>query len=139
MEKQFRRYYEEANRRPGKTGDTLLQILETRLDNVIYRAGLARTRRQARQLVSHGHFLVNGGKVNIPSFRVSRFDIIDVTPKSLKTLPFLAAKEALGDRPVPAWLQVVPATLRVLVHRQPERAQIDVPLQEQLIVELYSK
>ncbi|HEU0090230.1 MAG TPA: 30S ribosomal protein S4 [Pseudonocardiaceae bacterium] len=139
MEKQFRRYYEEANRRPGKTGDTLLQILESRLDNVVYRVGLARTRRQARQLVTHGHFLVNGAKVDIPSFRVSRFDIIDVQPKSLKTLPFLVAKETLGDRPVPAWLQVVPATLRVLVHRLPERAQIDVPLQEQLIVELYSK
>ena len=139
MEKQFRRYYEEANRRPGKTGDTLLQILESRLDNVIYRAGLARTRRQARQLVSHGHFLVNGEKVDIPSFRVSRFDIIDVRPKSLNTLPFVVAKETLGDRPMPAWLQVVPGTLRVLVHRLPERAQIDVPLQEQLIVELYSK
>ncbi|MGH4016484.1 MAG: 30S ribosomal protein S4 [Pseudonocardiaceae bacterium] len=139
MEKQFRRYYEEANRRPGKTGDTLLQILESRLDNVVYRAGLARTRRQARQLVSHGHFVVNGEKVDIPSFRVSRFDIIDVMPKSRTTLPFVVAKETLGDRPVPAWLQVVPATLRVLVHRLPERAQIDVPLQEQLIVELYSK
>ena len=134
MEKQFRRYYEEANRRPGKTGDTLLQILETRLDNVVYRTGLARTRRQARQLVTHGHFLVD-----IPSFRVSRFDIIDVKPKSIPTLPFVVAKESVGDRPIPAWLQVVPATLRVLVHRLPERAQIDVPLQEQLIVELYSK
>src|ERR671917_2673661 len=78
MEKQFHRYYEEANRRPGKTGDTLLQILESRLDNVVYQAGLARTRRQSRQLVSHGHFLVNGTKVDVPSFRVSRFDIIDV-------------------------------------------------------------
>jgi small subunit ribosomal protein S4 len=139
MEKQFHRYYEEANRRPGKTGDTLLQILESRLDNVIYRAGLARTRRQARQLVSHGHFVVNGKKVDVPSFRVSKFDIIDVKPKSIPTLPFVVAKESLGDRPVPAWLQVVPSTLRVLVHRLPERAQIDVPLQEQLIVELYSK
>jgi small subunit ribosomal protein S4 len=139
MEKQFRRYYEEASRRVGKTGDTLLQILESRLDNVVYRAGLARTRRQARQLVTHGHFLVNGQKVDIPSFRVSRFDIIDVKPKSVPTLPFLVAKETAGDRPVPAWLQVVPSSMRVLVHRLPERAQIDVPLQEQLIVEFYSK
>jgi small subunit ribosomal protein S4 len=139
MEKQFHRYYEEANRRPGKTGDNLLQILESRLDNVVYRAGLARTRRQSRQLVTHGHFLVNGERVNIPSFRVSKFDIIDVRPKSIPTLPFVVAKESLGDRPVPAWLQVVGATLRVLVHKLPERAQIDVPLQEQLIVELYSK
>lgn len=139
MEKQFHRYYEEATRRPGKTGDTLLQILESRLDNVVYRAGLARTRRQARQLVSHGHFLVNGQKVNVPSYRVSKFDIIDVRPKSLRTLPFIVAKETLGDRPIPAWLQVVPNTLRILVHQLPERSQIDVPLQEQLIVELYSK
>lgn len=139
LEKQFRRYYEEAVRRPGKTGENLLQILESRLDNVIYRAGLARTRRQARQLVSHGHFKVNGHKVNIPSFRVSRWDIIDVKPKSLPTLPFVVAKESMGDRPTPSWLQVVPGTLRVLIHQLPERAQIDVPLQEQLIVELYSK
>ncbi|GAA4000560.1 30S ribosomal protein S4 [Allokutzneria multivorans] len=139
LERQFRRYYEEAVRLPGKTGENLLRILESRLDNVVYRAGLARTRRQARQLVAHGHFLVNGQKVNIPSFRVSQYDIIDVKPKSMPTLPFLAAKEALGDRPVPAWLQVVPSNLRVLVHQLPERAQIDVPVQEQLIVELYSK
>ena len=80
MEKQFRRYYEEANRRAGKTGENLLQILESRLDNVVYRAGRARTRRQARQLVSHGHFLVNDQKVTIPSYRVSQYDIIDVRP-----------------------------------------------------------
>ncbi|HEU5270913.1 MAG TPA: 30S ribosomal protein S4 [Jatrophihabitans sp.] len=139
LEKQFRRYYEEAVRRQGKTGDNLLQILETRLDNVIYRSGLARTRRQARQLVSHGHFLVNGQKVNIPSYRVTPLDIIDVKPKSLETTPFLIVRETLGERPVPAWLQVVPNRLRILVHQLPERAQIDIPLSEQLIVELYSK
>ncbi|MCP2165823.1 30S ribosomal protein S4 [Goodfellowiella coeruleoviolacea] len=139
LEKQFRRYYDEAVRRQGKTGENLLQLLEARLDNVVYRAGLARTRRQARQLVSHGHFLVNGQKVNIPSYQVSKFDIIDVRPKSLPTLPFVVAKETFGDRPVPAWLQVVPSTLRVLVHQLPERAQIDTPVQEQLIVEFYSK
>ena len=139
LEKQFRRYYEEAVRRQGKTGDNLLQILESRLDNVIYRAGIARTRRQARQLVSHGHFTVNGQKVDVPSFRVSQYDIIDVRPKSLDTTPFLIARETYGDRPIPGWLQVVPSKLRVLVHQLPERAQIDVPLQEQLIVELYSK
>ncbi|MBA0124747.1 30S ribosomal protein S4 [Haloechinothrix sp. YIM 98757] len=139
LERQFRRYYEEAVRRQGKTGENLLQILESRLDNVVYRAGIARTRRQARQLVSHGHFLVNGEKVNIPSYRVTKFDIIDVRPKSLSMLPFVAAKESFGDRPIPGWLQVVPSNLRVLVHQLPERAQIDVPVQEQLIVELYSK
>jgi len=139
LEKQFRRYYEEAVRRSGKTGDNLLQILESRLDNVVYRSGLARTRRGARQLVSHGHFLVNGEKVNIPSYRVTQWDIIDIKPKSLETTPFLIARETQGDRPIPGWLQVVPNRLRVLVHQLPERSQIDVPLQEQLIVELYSK
>ncbi|WP_067543867.1 30S ribosomal protein S4 [Nocardia crassostreae] len=139
MEKQFRRYYEEANRLKGKTGDNLLRLLESRLDNVVYRAGLARTRRQARQLVSHGHFIVNGVKVDVPSYQVSQYDIIDVKEKSLPTLPFQVARETIGDRPVPGWLQVVPGRLRILVHQLPERAQIDVPLQEQLIVEFYSK
>ncbi|KEI45191.1 30S ribosomal protein S4 [Saccharopolyspora rectivirgula] len=139
LEKQLRAYYEEANRRPGKTGDNLLQLLECRLDNVVYRAGLARTRRMARQLVSHGHFLVNGKKVNIPSYQVTKWDIIDVRPKSLNTTPFLIAKETLGERPIPAWLQVVPSNLRILVHQPPERAQIDTPVTEQLIVEFYSK
>ncbi|GAA2809328.1 30S ribosomal protein S4 [Saccharopolyspora taberi] len=139
LERQFRNLYEEANRRPGKTGDNLLQLLESRLDNVVYRAGLARTRRMARQLVSHGHFTVNGKKVNIPSFQVSKWDIIDVKAKSLGSTPFIIAKETLGERPVPAWLQVVPSNLRILVHQRPERAQIDTPVTEQLIVELYSK
>jgi small subunit ribosomal protein S4 len=139
LEKQFRRYYEEAVGRSGKTGDNLLQILETRLDNVVYRSGIARTRRQARQLVNHGHFQVNGHKVDIPSYRVSQWDIIDVKPKSLETTPFQIAQATYGDRPVPAWLQVVPNKLRILVHSLPVRAQIDIPVQEQLIVELYSK
>jgi small subunit ribosomal protein S4 len=139
MEKQFRRYYEEAVRQTGKSGEALLQILESRLDNVVYRAGLARTRRQARQLVSHGHFLVNGVKVNIPSYRVSRYDIIDVKEKSLNTLPFQIARETAGDRPIPGWLQVIGERQRILVHQLPEWAQIDVPLTEQLIVEYYSK
>jgi len=139
LERQFRKYYEQAARTKGKTGEALLQLLESRLDNVVYRAGLARTRRQARQLVSHGHFVVNGKRVNVPSFQVSKFDIIDVKPKSLATLPFVAAKESFGDRPIPGWLQVVPNSLRILVHQLPERAQIDVPVQEQLIVEFYSK
>ena len=141
LEKQFRRYYAEANRMPGKTGENLVILLEARLDNVVCRAGLARTRRQARQLVSHGHFLVNGKKVNVPSYRVSQYDIIDVRDKSRTMLWFEEATENLvdADKVIPAWLQVVPSTLRILVHQLPERAQIDVPLQEQLIVELYSK
>jgi small subunit ribosomal protein S4 len=139
MEKQFRRYYEEAVRHSGKTGENLLQILESRLDNVVYRAGLARTRRQARQLVSHGHFTVNGAKVDIPSYRVAQYDIVDAREKSLNTLPFEIARQTAGDRPIPAWLQVVGEQQRILVHQLPERAQIDVPLTEQLIVEFYSK
>jgi small subunit ribosomal protein S4 len=139
MEKQFRRYYDEAVRQPGKTGDNLLRILESRLDNVVYRAGLARTRRMARQLVSHGHFTVNGVKVDIPSYRVSQYDIIDVKDKSLNTDPFVIARETAGDRPIPSWLQVAGERQRILVHQLPERAQIDIPLSEQLIVELYSK
>ena len=139
MEKQFRRYYEEANRLPGKTGDNLLILLESRLDNVVYRAGLARTRRQARQLVSHGHFTVNGKNINVPSYKVTQYDIIDVRDRSKKMEWFEDAQDTLIDANVPAWLQVVPDTLRILVHQLPERAQIDIPLQEQLIVELYSK
>lgn len=139
MEKQFRRYYTEANRLPGKTGDNLVILLESRLDNVVYRAGLARTRRQARQLVSHGHFTVNGNKVNVPSFKVSQYDIIDVRDRSKKMAWFEEAQDNLADAVVPAWLQVVPESLRILVHQLPERAQIDIPIQEQLIVEFYSK
>jgi small subunit ribosomal protein S4 len=139
LEKQFRRYFEEANRRGGKTGDNLLQILESRLDNVVYRAGLARTRRHARQLVVHGHFTVNGKKVNVPSYRVSAHDVIDVRPKSQEMTPFIVARETHGERNVPAWLEVLPATMRILVHQLPVREQIDIPVSEQLIVELYSK
>ena len=139
MEKQFVRYYKEAARRPGKTGANLLTILESRLDNVIYRAGLARTRRAARQLVTHGHFEVNGVRVDVPSYRVEQYDIITVREKSREAFPIQLAREAFGDRPVPAWLHVSEGTLQVLVHQLPTREQIDVPLSEQLIVELYSK
>ena len=101
MEKQFVRYYKEASRRQGKTGDNLLQLLECRLDNVVYRAGFARTRRQARQLVVHGHFLVNGKKVDIPSFQVTDHDIIDVREKSLEMTPLIVARETHGERVTP--------------------------------------
>jgi small subunit ribosomal protein S4 len=139
LEKQFRRYYEEATRRAGKTGDNLLQILECRLDNVIYRAGIARTRRHSRQLVVHGHFLVNGRKVDIPSYQVKPFDVIDLRDKSREMTPLIVARETHGERPVPGWLEVVPNTLRVLVHQLPIREQIDIPVNEQYIVEYYSK
>lgn len=139
LEKQFRRYYEEANRVSGRTGDVLLQILESRLDNVIYRAGFASTRRQARQMVSHGHILVNGQRVNIPSFRVTQHDIIDVAPKSVNATPFVIARETFGEREVPAWMEVRPNKMRILIHQLPTREQITIDVQEQLIVELYSK
>ena len=139
LEKQFRRYYEEATRLSGKTGDNLLIILESRLDNVVYRAGLANTRRQARQLVVHGHFLVNGKKVNIPSYRVSAYDVIDVAPKSINSLPFVIARETHHERSVPGWLTARPNRGRILVHQLPVREQITIDVAEQLIVELYSK
>ena len=139
MEKQFVRYYKEAANRPGKTGSNLLTILESRLDNVIYRAGLARTRRHARQLVTHGHFEVNGVRTDIPSHRVEQYDIISIRKQSVESFPFQLARETFGERPVPAWLHVVPGSLKILVHQLPTREQIDTPLTEQLIVELYSK
>ena len=139
LERQFVRYYKEAVRRPGKTGENLLQILESRLDNVIYRAGIARTRRQARQLVSHGHFLVNGVKVNVPSYQISAHDVIDVREKSLEMTPFIVARETHGERIVPAWMEALPTRMRILIHQLPVRQQIDIPVQEQLIVEYYSK
>jgi small subunit ribosomal protein S4 len=139
LEKQFSNYYAEANRQAGKTGDNLLRILESRLDNVVFRAGLAKSRDMARQLVNHGHFTVNGKKVDIPSYRVSPNDIIEVKQSSKEMTPFIVAHAEMGERPVPAWLEVVPSKMRVIVHSLPEREVIDTPVQEQLIVELYSK
>jgi small subunit ribosomal protein S4 len=139
LEKQFRRYYEEANRQQGKTGDNLLQILESRLDNVVYRAGLARTRRQARQFVVHGHFLVNGHKVDIPSYRVSPHDVIDLAEKVKDQTPHIINRETHGERDIPGWMQVFPDRGRILIHQPPVREQIVVDVSEQLIVELYSK
>ena len=139
LERQFHGYYEEASRRRGKTGENLLEILESRLDNVVYRAGFAKSRDMARQLVRHGHFLVNGKKVDIPSYQVTENDIVEVTPKSLELTPLIVARAEAGERQVPAWLEVIPDKMRVLVHALPARTQIDTQVQEQLIVELYSK
>jgi small subunit ribosomal protein S4 len=139
LEKQFRGYYEEANKKAGKTGENLLRILESRLDNVVYRAGFAQSRDMARQIVKHGHVVVNGRKVDIPSFRVSENDIVEIREKSRGLTPFVIAKELAGARPVPAWLEVIWSQYRVLVHALPARQVIDTPVQEQLIVELYSK
>jgi small subunit ribosomal protein S4 len=139
LEKQFRGYYEEANRRQGKTGENLLRILESRLDNVVYRAGFAKSRDMARQLVRHGHLLVNGKKVDIPSFRVTENDIVEVRPSSLEMTPFIVARAEAGERTAPAWIEVLPSRMRILVHGLPARQVIDTQVQEQLIVELYSK
>jgi small subunit ribosomal protein S4 len=139
LEGQFHNYYEEATRKRGKTGEVLLQILESRLDNVVYRAGFAKSRDMARQLVGHGHILVNGRKVDIPSYRVSENDIIEVRPKSHEMTPFVVARAESGERPAPAWLEVIPDKMRILIHSLPVRAQIDTQVQEQLIVEFYSK
>ncbi|HZD99792.1 MAG TPA: 30S ribosomal protein S4 [Micromonosporaceae bacterium] len=139
LEKQFRRYYEEAVAKQGKTGEELLRILESRLDNVIYRAGYAKSRDMARQLVKHGHITVNGRKVDIPSYRVSEHDIVQVREKSRELTPFVVAAAEAGSKIVPAWLEAIPTQMKVLVHNLPARANIDTQVQEQLIVELYSK
>jgi len=139
LERQFHNYYEEATRTRGRTGEALLQLLESRLDNVIYRAGFAKSRDMARQLVSHGHVLVNGRKVDIPSYRVSESDIVEIAEKSRELTPFVVARAEAGERTVPAWLEVNPDKMRILVHALPARAQIDTLVQEQLIVEYYSK
>jgi len=139
LERQFRRYYEEAARVKGITGDNLLQILECRLDNVVYRSGLARTRPQARQLVNHGHFQVNGRKVDIPSYRVRAGDLVTVKGKSRNIIVIRHAADTSGDRRVPEWLEVVLDERQIRVIDVPNRAQIDTAVREQLVVELYSR
>ncbi len=138
LEKQFRRYYKNAAKASGITGTNLLVILESRLDNVVYRAGLASTRPQARQLVNHGHFLVNGSKVDIPSYQVRPGDVITVKERSKDILPIQHAIDTVG-RPVPDWLVVDTQDRKITVDTLPARDQIDTEIKEQLIVELYSK
>ncbi len=138
LEKQFRRYYKEAARQSGITGTVLLQILESRLDNVVYRSGLASTRPQARQLVNHGHFLVNGKRVDIPSYQVRKDDVVSVKERSLEILPIMIAVDT-GDRTVPEWMDVNTEERTITIHDLPSREQIDTQIQEQLVVELYSK
>ncbi len=138
LEKQFRRYYRQAAQQKGITGENLMRVLETRLDNVVYRAGLAATRPQARQLVNHGHFRVNGAKVDIPSYQVSQGDVITLKERSKDVFPVLHATDTL-DRVTPEWLEVNIDERKVDVITLPSRQQIDTDVQEQLIVELYSK
>lgn len=139
LENQFRNYFEKAARKPGVTGELLLQQLERRLDNVIYRLGFATSRRQARQLVRHGHIDVNGRRVNIPSFEVSQGDEIQVREKARKFATVEGAREFSSHQPVVAWLEVDRDNLKGRVLSLPKREDIATPVNEQLIVELYSK
>ncbi|MBS1309244.1 MAG: 30S ribosomal protein S4, partial [Oscillospiraceae bacterium] len=140
LEKQFHMYYEKASRMPGKTGENLLTLVERRLDNVVYRLGFATTRREARQLVSHAHFTVNGQKVNIPSYLVRVGDVIEVKESSRSSAAFkrLTAEDAPLVT-VPTWLERDKNALKGTVSRMPAREDIDMPIEEHLIVELYSK
>ncbi len=139
LEGQFRSYYEKAARTPGVTGQLLLQQLERRLDNVTYRLGFAMSRRQARQIVRHGHIEVNGRKVNIPSFQVGVGDVIKIRPNSEKLTVIEGAREFASHQPAPAWLSVDHASLTGKVLSLPKREDVNLPVNEQLIVELYSK
>lgn len=138
LEKQFKNLYVEANRSPGITGENLLRMLETRLDNVVYRAGWGASRSQARQLVRHGHILVNGKRVDIPSYRLRQHDEITLKTKSREIFHVVRNMDTL-DRQLPPWLETVGDRFTVKVFSLPIREQIDEPVQEQLIVELYSK
>ena len=137
LEDQFRRYFEAADRTRGITGETLLQLLERRFDNVVYRLGLATSRPQARQLVRHGHFLVNGKKVDIPSYSLRAGDVVTIKSTSAKNATILHAMEEVKGRGVPGWLTFDGEAGKIM--SLPTREQINLPVQEQLIVELYSK
>jgi small subunit ribosomal protein S4 len=137
LEKQFRNYYQRAARQPGVTGENLLRLLERRLDNVLVRLGFAASRRQARQLVSHGHWLVNGRRVNVPSYQVRPDDVITIAPASTAADVVRTATELTAV--VPPWLQADHDSLTAKVLRLPDRSEITTPVSEQLIVELYSK
>jgi small subunit ribosomal protein S4 len=139
QENQFRNYFEKAARTKGVTGEVLLQQLERRLDNVVFRLGFAQARRQARQLVRHGHIAVNGRKVNVPSFQVSVGDEITVRENSRKLVVLEAAKEFASHQPSPAWLEINRDNFVGRVLALPKREDINLPVNEQLIVELYSK
>ncbi len=137
LEKQFRGYYEKASRQPGVTGENLLRMLECRLDNVLVRLGFATSRRQSRQLIRHGHWTINGRRVDIPSYQVRENDVIAVNAKSTAKNLIADATELTGQ--IPAWLQADHDGLTAKVLRKPNRQEIAAPVQEQLIVELYSK
>ena len=139
LEKQFSRYFAEADRLKGVTGENLLSLLERRLDSVVYRLGFARTRAEGRQLVAHGHFLVNGKRVNIPSFLVGSGDVVSVIERSKQKPIFVSALEQMDRRGVPEWLELEKENLSGSVKTLPIREGITLPIQEQLIVEYYSR
>jgi small subunit ribosomal protein S4 len=139
LESQFRKYFEEAARKKGITGENLLRILEMRLDNVTYRLGLGSSRPEARQLVRHGHFTVNGSKVNIPSYQVKPGDVIEIREKSKGSPKFKEVIEITGSKVVPEWLEFDKDNLVGKVVTVPSREDVDLPVEEHLIVELYSK
>ena len=139
LEKQFKNYFEKADKKPGQTGENLLTMIETRLDNVVYRMGMADSRRQARQLVRHGHFRVNGGKANIPSMILSKGDVISLREQSRKSELIKMLIESISERSVPAWLDVDKENVVATVAAKPTREDVDFPFEEHLIVELYSK
>ena len=139
LEKQFRGYFNKAKRQPGITGENLMRILESRLDNVVFRLGFARTRKEARQTVSHGHITVNGKRVDIPSYRVRPGDVVAVADKAKEMLVIKSALVSNERMQVPAWLEVDIEKLQGNVLSLPNRVQIDLDINEQLIVELYSK
>jgi small subunit ribosomal protein S4 len=139
LEKPFRNYYEKADKMRGMTGENLMVLLESRLDNVVFRMGLARTRKEARQIVGHKHVLVNGKRVNIPSYLVKAGDTIEIREKSKGSQRYKDILEVTGSRLVPEWLDVDQENLKGTVKELPSREVIDVPVNEMLIVELYSK
>jgi small subunit ribosomal protein S4 len=139
LEKPFRNYYAKADRMKGMTGENLMILLERRLDNVIFRLGFARTRKEARQIVDHKHVLVNGKQVNIPSYLIKAGDVIEIREKSKGSQRYKDILEVTGARLVPAWLEADQEALKGTVKELPTREEIDVPVNEMLIVELYSK
>jgi small subunit ribosomal protein S4 len=139
LERQFRTYFQLAERQKGVTGEHLVRILEQRLDSVVQRLGFAASRAQARMLITHGHFLVNGRKVDIPSYRVRAGETIEVRPKSRELLVIKAALEGAKKRPLPSWLELDVAHLKGVVRSLPTRDEAAIPVEEQLIVALYSK
>ncbi len=139
LEKQFKNYFEKADRKEGQTGENLLTMIERRLDNVVYRMGMAESRKEARQLVLHGHFTVNGKKVNIPSYEVNKGDVVALKENSRKLGKFKMLIEDINARTIPAWMDVDKENIVATIKELPKREDIDFPFEEHLIVELYSK